>query len=134
MSNRTNYKEQPFDLETALKNPDWVYFRNGYQPPEWHYFKEDKSYFPIVAVLPEGGTGSFKKDGSYRINKGSEVDLILRVPVTKMKVTVFVWDDGSTQSYSESESKGIYYDTFCEQAEQGLCARHEFEVEVNEQP
>jgi hypothetical protein len=36
----TEYTEQPFNLETALKHPEWVYFRNGEKPLEWHWFKK----------------------------------------------------------------------------------------------
>ena len=131
--NTGNYKVQPFDLDTALANPDWVYFRNGEKPLEWHWFKTLTTNRPIIAVLPEGGrVDSFCKRGFYYTGmRKSELDLVLHVPEKKIKITVFVWDNGrTTVTYSELEHKGANFDIYCQQAEKGLCTRHEFEVEV----
>lgn len=130
-----NYKVQPFDLDTALANPDWVYFRSGEKPLEWHWFKNaTSSSYSITAIDERGEKRDVTKQGIYYLPSKSEhdYDLVLHVPVKKMKITVFVWANGATLSYSESERKSPLFDTYCQQAEQGKCTRHEFEVELNE--
>ena len=77
----TDYTEQPFNLETALKHPDWVYFRNGEKPLEWHWFEKATSIYTIVAINAGGGHHSIKKDGvCFSLDGMGKTDLILRVP------------------------------------------------------
>jgi hypothetical protein len=84
----TDYTEQPFNLETALKHPDWVYFRNGEKPLEWHWFeKAAKDNFPLIAINKSGGKISNTKYGFFDISElPNGYNLILRVPYQ----TVFV--------------------------------------------
>jgi hypothetical protein len=82
----TEFTEQPFNLETALKHPDWVYFRNGEKPLEWHWFeKAAKDNFPLIAINKSGGKISNTKYGFFDISElPNGYNLILRVPyVTK---------------------------------------------------
>jgi hypothetical protein len=82
----TDYTEQPFNLETALNHPEWVYFRNGEKPLEWHWFEKAKEdNFPIISIDVRGNKISTCRKGFFN---ASEIlhgnDLILRVPyVTK---------------------------------------------------
>jgi len=80
----TDYTEQPFNLETALKHPEWVYFRNGEKPLEWHWFEKSKSAFPICCIGNYEHTMTHMVNGRNRRYNESPDDLILRVPyVTK---------------------------------------------------
>jgi hypothetical protein len=77
----TEFTEQPFNLETALKHPEWVYFRNGEKPLEWHWFEKSTSIYTIVAINAGGGHHSIKKDGvCFSLDGMGKTDLILRVP------------------------------------------------------
>jgi len=75
---------QPFNLETALKHPEWVYFRNGEKPLEWHWFERMNTESCIIAIH-NGKYCTNNKMGFYNNDEsGCAVDLILRVPyVTK---------------------------------------------------
>jgi len=77
-----DYTEQPFNLETALKHPEWVYFRNGEKPLEWHWFeKAAKDNFPLIAINKSGGKISNTKYGFFDISElPNGYNLILRVP------------------------------------------------------
>jgi hypothetical protein len=78
----TDYTEQPFNLETALKHPDWVYFRNGEKPLEWHWFeKAAEDSFPLIAINQSGRKISNTKYGFFDISElPNGYNLILRVP------------------------------------------------------
>ena len=88
MNNEQNYTEQPFNLETALKHPEWVYFRNGEKPLEWHWFEKGKeNNFPIISIDIRGNKISNCKKGFFNADeKVHGADLILRVPYQ----TIFV--------------------------------------------
>ena len=86
----TDYTEQPFNLETALKHPEWVYFRNGEKPLEWHWFEKATSIYTIVAINAGGGHHSIKKDGvCFSLDGMGKTDLILRVPYREVWVNVY---------------------------------------------
>jgi hypothetical protein len=85
------YTEQPFNLETALKHPEWVYFRNGEKPLEWHWFEKINSEWVIFAINQTGGTSLCRKDGTYSaaLKIESPYDLILRVPYREVWVNIY---------------------------------------------
>jgi len=78
----TDYTEQPFNLETALKHPEWVYFRNG-EKPEWHWFTNLKR----IVLQIHGGLYTFLEDGKAD-DVGGDYDLILRVPYQTVYVSI----------------------------------------------
>ena len=84
------YTEQPFNLETALKHPEWVYFRNGEKPLEWHWFENLKSKWVITSIDMDGGLCTQRKDGTHspKIDFESIHDLILRVPYQTVYVSI----------------------------------------------
>ena len=87
----TDYTEQPFNLETALKHPDWVYFRNGEKPLEWHWFeKAAEDSFPLIAINQSGRKISNTKYGFFDISElPNGYNLILRVPYREVWVNVY---------------------------------------------
>lgn len=99
-----NYTEQPFNLETALKHPERVYFRNGEKPLEWHWFEKSISLYPITIIGVDGNYNTAKKDGQlFGVDNN---DLILRVPyVTKFAVLLldgtYVLCDNTTEANRE---------------------------------
>ena len=86
----TDYTEQPFNLETALKHPEWVYFRNGEKPLEWHWFEKYNSEYPLVAISNNNNTIYISKVGFvHNREKLSCYDLILRVPYVTRWINVY---------------------------------------------
>jgi hypothetical protein len=84
-SNQTTmeYTEQPFNLETALKHPEWVRTRDG---REIDFIKEypERTLYTLAVVLKDGNALSYFNNGSFYLLPQSPNDLILRVPyVTK---------------------------------------------------
>jgi hypothetical protein len=104
----TDYTEQPFNLETALKHPEWVYFRNGEKPLEWHWFEKINSGWVIYAINQTGGTSLCRKDGTYNatLKIESPYDLILRVPY--MEVWVNIYKD-RTARYHLTKEKADFH-------------------------
>jgi hypothetical protein len=103
----TDYTEQPFNLETALKHPEWVYFRNGEKPLEWHWFeKAAEDNFPLIAINQSGRKISNTKYGFFDISElPNGYNLILRVPyVTKW---INVYKNTGYLSKEEADSSAI---------------------------
>lgn len=119
-----NYTVKPFDLETALANPEWVYLDDERKVDEFAHLK----IAGLIAVTHDSMSEFFLENGNKIV--GSE-KLVLHVPVTKMKITVFVYPRG-TVSFSEEEKKiePLGWVSRCAAAERGECTRHEFEVEI----
>jgi len=94
----TDYTEQPFNLETALKHPEWVYFRNGEKPLEWNWF--DKANRVVAAInevyiyTSQGVRMGYTKDTH---------DLILRVPYRTVWINVYK----NTGYSSKEEADGV---------------------------
>lgn len=67
---------EPFDLETALANPERVVYRNGLIPTEIHLFKTAKEY-PLRSI---GGGNCFSHDvdGKHFMTGPHSNDLFLR--------------------------------------------------------
>lgn len=83
----TDYTEQPFNLETALKHPEWARTRDG---REIDFIKEYPERYPIyciVAVLKEGSIYLLNKRGKLG-QLESDYDLILRVPYQTVYVSI----------------------------------------------
>lgn len=76
---------QPFNLETALKHPEWVYFRNGEKPLEWHSFKSTDR---LIALKPNGWYWA-KENGELVSTYKNDYDLILRVPYREIWVVLY---------------------------------------------
>ena len=106
----TDYTEQPFSLETALKHPEWVYFRNGEKPLEWHWFKT--AQWQIVSISPKKEIQVNHENGAYHyddemdayFNPNSPNDLILRVPYREVWVNIYpdkgraVWNNSKEEA------------------------------------
>lgn len=104
----TEFTEQPFNLETALKHPEWVYFRNGEKPLEWHWFEKINSGWVIYAINQTGGTSLCRKDGTYNatLKIESPYDLILRVPYREVWVNIY--PNGNCVWYDTKEEANEY--------------------------
>jgi hypothetical protein len=94
----TDYTEQPFNLETALKHPEWVYFRNGEKPLVWNWFEKANIEKPIVIIDENTSVHSVTKDGLRIINHITPYDLILRVPCKEVFINIYpngncIWHD-----------------------------------------
>jgi hypothetical protein len=100
----TEFTEQPFNLETALKHPELVYFRNGEKPLEWHWFKT--AQWQIVSISPKKEIQINYENGAYHyddemdayFNPNSPYDLVLRVPYRDIFVSIYPngdakWDE-----------------------------------------
>jgi len=84
----TDYTEQPFNLETALKHPEWARTRDGREID--YFIKEYPERHPIyciVAVLKEGSIYLLNKRGKLG-QLESDNDLILRVPYQTVYVSI----------------------------------------------
>jgi hypothetical protein len=84
----TEYTEQPFNLETALKHPEWVYFRNGEKPLEWHWFEKSTIGYPVIAINVSGWHLTITQDGKLVSGRDDDSDLILRVPYQTVYVSI----------------------------------------------
>ena len=83
----TDYTEQPFNLETALKHPEWVRTRDG---REIDFIKEYPERTPctLAVVLKDGDALSYFNNGSFYLLPQSPNDLILRVPYREVWVNI----------------------------------------------
>jgi hypothetical protein len=70
----------PFDLETALKHPERVIYRDGSKPDEWHYFPT-KGGLNLCAIF-NGGAYWYFSDGLKAGEESVNNDLFL-LPETK---------------------------------------------------
>lgn len=102
MNNEQNYTEQPFNLETALKHPEWVRTRDGREIDFIKEYAELGSNWLIV-VLNDGDRFSATKDGfCHSIQHTSNRDLILRMPYREVWVNFY-----STRECYYFESKEL---------------------------
>jgi hypothetical protein len=89
MQTEKNYTEQPFNLETALKHPEWVRTRDGREIDFIKEYPERAIGAQILYVTKEGlGFGvdklGFWSDGIIHNN-----DLILRVPYQTVYINIY---------------------------------------------
>lgn len=64
-----------FDLDLALRHPQWVEYRNGDKVTDWHYSKVNKA---IISFPSSGSIKIHSVDGKN--NKHPFHDLILNIP------------------------------------------------------
>ena len=100
----TDYTEQPFNLETALKHPEWVYFRNGEKPLEWHWFEKSTIGYPVIAINVSGWHLTITQDGKLVSGRDDDSDLILRVPYREVWVNIYPDKGRAVWSNSKEEA------------------------------
>jgi hypothetical protein len=105
----TDYTEQPFNLEIALKHPEWVRTRDGREIDFIKEYPEKAQNWPIVVLLTDGYTMSCTIDGFYhcKTNK-SPKDLILRVPYRTVYTVLYpekdaYWYDTEAEALADSK-------------------------------
>jgi hypothetical protein len=97
----TDYTEQPFNLETALKHPEWVYFRNGEKPLEWHWFESNNR---VISLTKLGWYWTQENGRMLSTEHKQDHDLILRVPYREIWVNVY--EDKKAEWFdTESDAK-----------------------------
>jgi len=80
----TDYTEQPFNLETALKHPEWVITMDGREVDFIKAYDNKAEEYMLSVVLKDGRFFSYDKNGQFDRGTECQADLILRVPyVTK---------------------------------------------------
>jgi len=80
MNNEQNYTEQPFNLETALKHPEWVRTRDG---REIDFIKEYSEYhndYKVLVIMKNSEVFRYARNGLYQLGQKSNSDLIIRIP------------------------------------------------------
>ncbi len=111
MNNNTDYTEQPFNLETALKHPEWVYFRNGEKPLEWHWFEKSLAPIKITSITPSGSVLQHYQKGSVNNDDMRFMyDLILRVPYREVWVNLFKNKEAEWSDSEQGCNDGRTYD------------------------
>jgi hypothetical protein len=80
-----NYTEQPFNLETALKHPEWVRTRDGREIDFIKEYSNIQVSFNIAYVTKNGRANTVDRNGrSSTLGIETNNDLILRVPYIEM--------------------------------------------------
>jgi len=90
-SNQTTmeYTEQPFNLETALKHPEWVRTRDGREIDFFKDYSDKIGAFPIPYVTSCGQSDRVNTNGFSCSSFGHPNDLILRVPYREVWVNIY---------------------------------------------
>lgn len=111
----------PFDLETALKNPERVVTLDGRKVTELHHFKS-KETLPLVIII-DGLECSYNLDGSFNSVAPHSMDLFLLPEVKKVWVNVYeteksIWVGGEFPTKVKAidginEDCGKYIKTIC---------------------
>jgi hypothetical protein len=100
----TDYTEQTFNLETALKHPEWVYFRNGEKPLEWHWFEKAQT----IAIADKVFSYRHVSGLVYPAAKSEQgQDLILRVPYVEKWANLY--DNLAYLLYNTKEEADCYH-------------------------
>lgn len=100
MNNKQDYTEQPFNLETALKHPEWVRTRDGREIDFVKEYPERLGNYKIVAVLKNGDIQSYNYEGLHKAGEKRDYDLILRVPY---KIVFVVLQSNGDAKWYENE-------------------------------
>lgn len=87
----TEFTEQPFNLETALKHPEWVRTRDGREIDFIKDYPETRGFFSIVSITKCGSFYLVNKNGKVG-QLESDFDLILRVPYVEKWINIFEED------------------------------------------
>lgn len=81
-----NYKELPFNLDTAMEHPDWIYTRDGYKCRILATDRKDANGFSLVfAEMSNSGQEIIHWlpiTGCRNVNNPSHDDLVLHKPRT----------------------------------------------------
>jgi uncharacterized protein YodC (DUF2158 family) len=85
----TDYTEQPFNLETALKHPEWVRTRDGREIDFFKDYSDKIGAFPIPYVTSCGQSDRVNTNGFSCSSFGHPNDLILRVPYREVWVNIY---------------------------------------------
>jgi len=81
MNTEQDYTEQPFNLETALKHPEWVRTRDGREIDFIKEYPKKQTKFNISYVTKCGRVDTVNLNGMSSISGHEhDNDLILRVP------------------------------------------------------
>ena len=100
-----NYTEQPFNLETALKHPEWVRTRDGREIDFIKDYPETRGFFSIVSITKCGSFYLVNKNGKVG-QLESDFDLILRVPYREVWVNIY--PNGNCVWYDTKEEANEY--------------------------
>ncbi len=96
----TDYTEQPFNLETALKHPEWVRTRDGREIDFWKHYPDRGGIFVISFIISDGDRDSATSDGCTSNIGNHKNDLILRVPYRVKWANIYY-----------KEQKAYFYDS-----------------------
>lgn len=88
----TEFTEQPFNLETALKHPEWVRTRDGREIDFIKDYPKRANGTNVVFITKDGWTYSADTDGTWHQNLKTNNDLILRVPYVEKWINIFEED------------------------------------------
>jgi hypothetical protein len=100
----TDYTEQPFNLETALKHPDWVRTRDGREIDFIKKYPNQIFEFNIVYVTKCGCVDIVNCNGlSSTFGREHNNDLILRMPYQTVWFNVYK----NTGYSSKEEADGV---------------------------
>jgi hypothetical protein len=119
MNNEQNYTEQPFNLETALKHPEWVRTRDGREIDFIKEYPNRHPIFSIIAVLKEGSIYLLNKKGKLG-QLDCDNDLIIGVPYVEKWACI----------YPSSYSKKFTIHDSKEQAEKDLSSISSYIVPI----
>jgi hypothetical protein len=93
-----DYTEQPFNLETALKHPEWVETRDGRGVDFIKEYPKKPNAYQVIVVMKNAEHFSYARNGLFELGKKSNNDLILRVPYRDIFVSIYPngdakWDE-----------------------------------------
>jgi hypothetical protein len=111
-----DYTEQPFNLETALKHPEWVRTRDGREIDFIKEYPQLDSKWPVTVVLSNGDRNWMTRDGLYNDNQNpSNNDLILRVPYVTKWANIYYKEQRAYfyDSEEEANEKAASYRIAC---------------------
>lgn len=108
----TDYTEQPFNLETALKHPEWVRTRDGREIDFIKEYDKKGTEYVLSVVLKDGRCLSYNKNGKFEAGNDCLADLILRVPYRTVYTVLYPEKDAywyNTEADALADSKDSNY-------------------------
>lgn len=97
-----NYKEVPFDIELAKKHPESIFTWSGKEAKQVTFFEVKDNDYSIRAVV-EGVIESFTKEGHYIFGKTHSKDLVIRIPVEEVEVTVYCFKGNHATAFTAGQ-------------------------------
>jgi len=93
-----DYTEQPFNLETALKHPEWVETRDGRGVDFIKEYPKKPNAYKVIVVMKNAEHFSYPCNGLFELGEKSNNDLILRVPCKEVFINIYpngncIWHD-----------------------------------------